>query len=142
MDIMFEVERHFRPEFLNRLDEVVMFNPLRKDDIKRIIHLQLQEVVNRVKAQGLSIQVDELALEFLIEKGFNEDYGARPMRRAIERFVEDPMAESLLRGMYDPERPILVTVDGPMDKAEALSFKQSVSPNPTDVVPAAAGAGS
>jgi ATP-dependent Clp protease ATP-binding subunit ClpC len=142
MDIMFEVERHFRPEFLNRLDEVVMFNPLRKDDIKRIIHLQLLEVVNRVKAQGLSIQVDELALEFLIEKGFNEDYGARPMRRAIERFVEDPMAESLLRGMYDPERPILVTVDGPMDKAEALAFKQGESPNPTDVVPAGAGAGS
>jgi ATP-dependent Clp protease ATP-binding subunit ClpC len=95
-----------------------------------------------VKAQGLSIQVDELALEFLIEKGFNEDYGARPMRRAIERFVEDPMAESLLRGMYDPERPIHVTVDGPMDKAEALSFKQGERANPTDAVPAAAGAGS
>jgi len=141
-DIMFEVERHFRPEFLNRLDEVVMFNPLRKDDIKRIIHLQLQEVVNRVKTQGLSITVDERALEFLIEKGFNEDYGARPMRRAIERFVEDPMAESLLRGVYDPERPIVVTVDGPMETAEALSFKQADRENPTETVPAGAGAGS
>jgi ATP-dependent Clp protease ATP-binding subunit ClpC len=141
-DIMFEVERHFRPEFLNRLDEVVMFNPLRKDDIKRIIHLQLQEVVNRVKTQGLSITVDERALEFLIEKGFNEDYGARPMRRAIERFVEDPMAESLLRGVYDPERPIVVTVEGPMETAEALSFKQADRENPTETVPAGAGAGS
>jgi len=98
--------------------------------------------VNRVKTQGLSITVDERALEFLIEKGFNEDYGARPMRRAIERFVEDPMAESLLRGVYDPERPIVVTVDGPMETAEALSFKQADRENPTETVPAGAGAGS
>jgi ATP-dependent Clp protease ATP-binding subunit ClpC len=123
-DIMFEVERHFRPEFLNRLDEVVTFNPLTKDDIKRIVHLQLREVTDRIAEQGIRVQVDEKALEFLIEKGFHEDYGARPMRRAIERFVEDPMAESLLRGEFDLDHMVLVSCEGDPNEAEGLKFSK------------------
>ncbi|QDU83666.1 ClpA/B family protein [Planctomycetes bacterium Pla163] len=140
-DIMFEVERHFRPEFLNRLDEVVMFNPLRKDDIKNIVHLQLKEVLDRVQIQGLDLEVDEKALEFLIEKGFHEDYGARPMRRAIERYVEDPMAESLLRGEYAEGRPITVSCLGPIAEAESLTFTQEAEPeSPPETVEAKASA--
>jgi ATP-dependent Clp protease ATP-binding subunit ClpC len=139
-DIMFEVERHFRPEFLNRLDEVITFNPLRREDLERIVHLQLKEVTDRVAAQGLHLQVDEKALAFLIKSGFHEDYGARPMRRAIERFVEDPMAENLLRGQYDLSRPVAVTVTGDPATAEALTFIQEPGAQPTEPVPAGAAA--
>ncbi len=128
-DITFEVERHFRPEFLNRLDEMVIFNPLNKDDIARIVQLQLGEVLARVEGQGLRLHIEEKALEFLITKGFNADYGARPMRRAIERFIEDPMAESLLRGEYDLTKKIIVDVEGEVEKAEALRFTQSDEPH-------------
>ncbi|QDU69254.1 ATP-dependent Clp protease ATP-binding subunit [Engelhardtia mirabilis] len=140
-DIMFEVERHFRPEFLNRLDETIIFNPLTKDDIKRIVHLQLAEVLARVAEQGLNLDVDEQALEFLIEHGFHEDYGARPMRRAIERYIEDPMAEKLLRGQFDMERPVAVSVEGEVSEAEALSFDQAEEPTPPEPVEAAAESG-
>jgi ATP-dependent Clp protease ATP-binding subunit ClpC len=135
-DITFEVERHFRPEFLNRLDETVIFNPLTKDDIARIVHLQLGEVLARVEGQGLRLHVTEKALEFLINKGFNSDYGARPMRRAIERFIEDPMAESLLRGEYDLSKKIIVDVEGEVEAADALRFTQSDEPHTPDPAPA------
>ena len=127
-DIMFEVERHFRPEFLNRLDEVLIFNPLTKDDIKRIVHLQLKEVTDRVEVQGLKVAVEDGALEFLMTKGFHEDYGARPMRRAIERYIEDPMAESLLRGEFVEGLSIRVFLTGPVEEAEGLSFEQVEAP--------------
>ncbi|MEZ5978961.1 MAG: ATP-dependent Clp protease ATP-binding subunit [Planctomycetota bacterium] len=138
-DIMFEVERHFRPEFLNRLDEVVMFNPLRKQDIERIVHLQLSEVLKRVSEQGIELTVDAKAMEFLIEKGFNEDYGARPMRRAIERFIEDPMAEHLLRGAFQEGRPVVASVEGPIAEAEGLVFTQADDDGSAEPVQAAAG---
>ena len=139
-DIMFEVERHFRPEFLNRLDEVLIFNPLRREDIKRIVHLQLKEVTDRVEAQGLKVAVDDSALEFLMSKGFHEDYGARPMRRAIERYIEDPLAEKLLRSEFDLKRPVHATVTGPVEEAEGLSFHQDEA-DPEEPVEAGATAG-
>jgi len=96
-DVMIEVERYFRPEFLNRVDELVVFNPLTSADLARIVHLQLDEVRKRLADKGVTLQMDQKAIEFLITKGYSEDYGARPLRRAIERFVEDPLAEHLLR---------------------------------------------
>ena len=139
-DIMFEVERHFRPEFLNRLDEVLIFNPLTRDDIKRIVHLQLKEVTDRVEAQGMKVEVGEDALDFLMTKGFHEDYGARPMRRAIERYIEDPLAESLLRGEFDLDRPVKASLIGPVEEAEGLSFSQPEA-EPGETVEASAQAG-
>ena len=100
-DVMIEVERHFRPEFLNRLDELVIFNPLSHDDLKRIVHIQLKGVEERLYERGITLQLDESAIEFLITNGFNEDYGARPLRRAIERFIEDPLAEQILRAEFE-----------------------------------------
>jgi ATP-dependent Clp protease ATP-binding subunit ClpC len=141
-DIMFEVERHFRPEFLNRLDETIIFNPLSKDDIKRIVRLQLQEVRDRIQVQGLLLNVDDAALEFLMTKGFHDDYGARPMRRAIERFVEDPMAESLLRGRFDLSRPVLATVEGDPQKVEGLTFRQDEQPVEAEPVESGVSSGS
>ena len=111
-DVMVEVERHFRPEFLNRLDEIVIFNPLVKSDLVRIVDLQLDEVRKRLAEHQVKLNVTDSAREFLIEKGFHPDYGARPLRRAIERHVEDPLAEHLLRGEAETKREVWA------DKAE------------------------
>lgn len=107
-DVMVEVERHFRPEFLNRLDEVVIFNSLVKEDLVKIVELQLDEVSKRLAEHDVDLKLTQSAKTFLIEKGFHPDYGARPLRRAIERHVEDPLAEHLLRGEADAERSIWV----------------------------------
>jgi len=108
-DVMIEVERHFRPEFLNRLDELIIFNPLTNDDLRRIVHIQLQGVRGRLGERGISLDLDDSAIEFLITNGFNEDYGARPLRRAIERFIEDPLAEHILRAEFEGGSVLYVT---------------------------------
>ena len=100
-DVMVEVERHFRPEFLNRLDEAIVFNPLTHDDLSRIVLLQLSEVRERLSEHSIELQLTQPAIDFLITEGFHEDYGARPLRRAIERHIEDPLAEKLLRGEFE-----------------------------------------
>ena len=123
-DVMIEVERYFRPEFLNRVDELIVFNPLDHDDLKRIVHLQLAEVQGRLSDKGVELSVDEPAIDFLIKQGFSEDYGARPLRRAIERFIEDPLAEELLRADLDQTRSIQVGLD---EGGEKLSFGESES---------------
>ncbi|MBK7876777.1 MAG: ATP-dependent Clp protease ATP-binding subunit [Planctomycetes bacterium] len=122
-DVMIEVERYFRPEFLNRVDELVVFNPLTHEDLSRIVHLQLAEVRKRLTDKGLTLQLEPAAVDFLIGKGYNEDYGARPLRRAIERHIEDPLAEHLLRLPGTITEPIQVTVSP--DK-ETLAFSQGI----------------
>src|SRR5205085_10332211 len=129
-DVMIEVERYFRPEFLNRLDELVVFNPLTNEDLSRIVHLQLDEVRRRLTEKGVKLELDPKAVEFLIVKGYSEDYGARPLRRAIERFVEDPLAEHILRVGSGSAAAIRVTVS---EDGASLSFEQL---KPTEPVPA------
>jgi len=122
-DVMMEVERQFRPEFLNRIDELIVFNALSTDDLKRIIDLQLHEVLSRLKDRGIALHLDPKATDFLIHKGFSEDFGARPLRRAIERFIEDPLAEQLLRAESKESLSIHVTVAA---NNEALEFSPEV----------------
>jgi ATP-dependent Clp protease ATP-binding subunit ClpC len=129
-DVMFEVERHFRPEFLNRVDEMVIFNQLSTDDLRRIVGLQLAEVHKRLEQKGIHLQVSDTAMEFLIKQGFNEDYGARPLRRAIERFVEDPLAEQLLR---TPSGSGVVIEVKPNEANDALVFQPLDTPNAATV---------
>ncbi|HIG10981.1 MAG: ATP-dependent Clp protease ATP-binding subunit [bacterium] len=126
-DVMIEVERHFRPEFLNRVDELVVFNPLNQDDLKRIVHIELRGIESRLAERGLALELDETATEFLIKQGFNADYGARPLRRAIERYIEDPLSEHILRAEFEEQCLLAVTVakDG-----ESLTFQ------PKDTTPA------
>ena len=107
-DVMVEVERHFRPEFLNRVDECVVFNPLTNEDLKRIVHLQLDEVRARLAEHEIIVELTHAATDFLITKGFHEDYGARPLRRAIERHIEDPLAEELLRGKFEDKSKVWI----------------------------------
>ena len=126
-DVMIEVERHFRPEFLNRLDELVIFNPLTHSDLQRIVHLQLADVEERLEEKGVTLELDEAAIDFLITKGFHEDYGARPLRRAIERHIEDPLAEGVLRGEFEKSKTVKVTV---AEDNEGFSFTQEAKPEP------------
>jgi ATP-dependent Clp protease ATP-binding subunit ClpC len=142
-DVMSEVERHFRPEFLNRVDELVVFNPLTREDLQTIIGLQLADVLVRLRERGVTIELDQAAADFLIDKGFNEDYGARPLRRAIERHIEDPLAEQLLRSEGKSSFVIKVTAH---EDGENLAFDQTEIPNepppaPEEPVAAAAGEG-
>lgn len=93
-----ESKRAFRPELLNRFDEIVVFRKLEKADIEKILKLELSALANRLKAQGLSISFSQKAEAFLAEKGYDESLGARPIRRVIQRYVEDPLAEAMLSG--------------------------------------------
>jgi ATP-dependent Clp protease ATP-binding subunit ClpC len=107
--LMSEVEKFFRPEFINRLDDVIVFKPLVKDDLHDIIEIELRKVRERLETKGMELELDSLAKDFLIDKGYNPDFGARPLRRAIGSFVEDPLAESLLSGEFKSGMKIFVT---------------------------------
>jgi ATP-dependent Clp protease ATP-binding subunit ClpC len=109
--IMEEAKKTFRPEFLNRLDDVIVFRALTKPDLIEILNLETDKVTKRLKNRNIVLQFDEKAKDFLVEKGYDPQYGARPMRRAVERFLEDPLAEEILRGSLHEGEPILVKVD-------------------------------
>src|SRR6266566_1212292 len=96
--ILEETKRVFKPEFLNRLDEIIVFHALGRPDLMRIVDLEVAKVKARIKMKEIDIVLDTAAHEFVIEKGYDPNYGARPMRRAVERYLEDPLAEELLRG--------------------------------------------
>jgi len=106
-----EVERHFRPEFLNRLDDVIVFKPLTREDLRTIVDYELRKIRERLGGEHrLELELKDDAKEFLIEKGYNPDFGARPLRRAIEQHVEDPISEEILRGSYKGRAKIVVSV--------------------------------
>ncbi len=94
------MKRLFNPEFLNRIDEYVIFRSLKKEDMYKIIDLQLKRVLKRLAAKNITLDLAKSAKEFLAEKGFDEKYGARPLRRTLQRFVEDPISEDLLKGTF------------------------------------------
>jgi ATP-dependent Clp protease ATP-binding subunit ClpC len=104
-----EIEKFFRPEFINRLDEVIVFRPLMKDDLVEIIEFELSKVRERLEAKKMTLDLDASAKEFLIDKGYNPDFGARPLRRALSSFIEDPLAEALLSGEFGEGDAISVT---------------------------------
>jgi ATP-dependent Clp protease ATP-binding subunit ClpC len=108
--IMGEVERHFRPEFINRLDEIVIFNQLGRDDMQRIVENELAKVNKRVKQKGHLLEVDQSVIDWLIQKSFHEEFGARPLKRGIEKHLEDPLSEQILRGELDKPYTIKTTV--------------------------------
>ena len=95
-----EVEKFFRPEFLNRLDDSILFEPLSREDLEEIIKIEMAEVMARIKEKGIELIVTEEAKDFLIDKGYNPDFGARPLKRSIQQHVEDMLAEKLLQGEF------------------------------------------
>jgi ATP-dependent Clp protease ATP-binding subunit ClpC len=116
--ILEESKRTFKPEFLNRLDDMIVFHTLGREDLAKIVDLEVAKVIGRIGTKAIKVQLDPSAVEFLIDKGYDPTYGARPMRRAVEKFLEDPLAEALLRGNIKRGDTLDVHAAG-----ESLEFK-------------------
>jgi ATP-dependent Clp protease ATP-binding subunit ClpC len=100
--VMTEMERIFRPEFRNRLDGVMFFKSLSKAQIKDITEIELKDVLTRLTDKHIKLNITDVAREFLADEGYDPDYGARPLRRVLQRHIEDPLSEGLLAGKYLP----------------------------------------
>ena len=122
--LMGEIEKFFRPEFINRLDEVIVFRPLDRENLTSIIEFELSKVRERLAAKKMTLELDADAKSFLIDKGYNPDFGARPLRRALSSFIEDPLAENLLSGEFMEGDAITVTRKAEEDH---LSFEATRS---------------
>ncbi len=121
------VEKVFRPEFLNRLDDLIVFRHLTKEDLKSVIDIELSKVRNRLADRGLKLILTDAAKEFVIRKGSNLDFGARPLRREIEQRVEDPLSEELLKGEFQGKDTIVVDVKKDDEgKAKHLTFTGTI----------------
>ena len=111
--VMSVVSQHFRPEFINRIDETVVFHPLNKDNIRAIAEIQLKRLINRMESRGYVLHFTDDTLNFISEIGYDPIYGARPLKRAIQQEIENPLAQQILSGSLLPEKPISVDyVDG------------------------------
>ncbi|PSQ61424.1 MAG: Clp protease ClpC [Bacteroidetes bacterium QH_10_64_19] len=119
----------FNPEFLNRLDDVIVFNPLNKENIFDIIDIMSEDLFERAEELGLDLEFDEAAKEFLTDRGFDQKYGARPLRRALQKYVQDPMAEDILHDKITEGDMVLITHDG---ESEELSFEVKEGEAPTE----------
>ncbi|HEY8488869.1 MAG TPA: AAA family ATPase, partial [Thermaerobacter sp.] len=109
--IMDEVKRTFRPEFLNRIDELIVFHALTEEHLMKIVDLMLKRVADRLKEHGLELEVTEAAKRKLVKEGSDVVYGARPLRRTITRLVEDPLSEEMLAGRFQEGDTVVVDVD-------------------------------
>ena len=122
--ILDQSKKVFKPEFLNRLDDLIVFHMLEKKDLVKIVDLEISKVIDRLKSREISVKIDNKAKDFLIEDGYDPEYGARPMRRSVEKHLEDPLAEHLLRGDVKDGDFVGVTFD---KKENKLKFKAQKS---------------
>ena len=118
--VMDEMKRVFRPEFLNRINDIVLFRSLSREDMGKIVEIELAKIGERLGEQNLQIKLDAAAKEFLVGKGWDEKYGARPLKRALERELEDPMAEEILKGKIQKDGGIVKVTE----KDGKLAFSQ------------------
>jgi ATP-dependent Clp protease ATP-binding subunit ClpC len=125
--VMKEVERHFRPEFIGRLDDVIVFRPLSRENLESVVEFELKKVTKRLTDHGLRFEISKDAKDFLIDKGTNADFGARPLRRAIEQFVEDPLSEEILRGNFKGKDLIRITIKQEEGVEKHLYFEATLS---------------
>jgi ATP-dependent Clp protease ATP-binding subunit ClpC len=117
------LRRNFRPEFLNRVDEIIIFSPLALADVERIVALQLKEIQERLKEQGLAIELREPARKWLARQGYDPQFGARPLRRAMQKFIEGPLSVQLLQGKFKAGDCVVIDVG---DDGAALVFRPSI----------------
>ncbi len=129
------MESNFRPEFLNRVDDIIVFRSLVKSDLKKIIDIELAKVVKRLKEKNLKLELTEEAKDVVIEKGTSLEFGARPLRRAIEHLLEDPLAEQLLNGAFEGKDTITVRAQE-VDGDKKLVFDASNGATPPELVAA------
>jgi ATP-dependent Clp protease ATP-binding subunit ClpC len=121
--VLEEAKRVFKPEFLNRISDIVFFRPLDKNDLIAIVDLEIAKFAKRLVDRKITLEFTNEAKELLIDKGYDEKYGARPLRRAVEHYLEDPIAEAILRGDIKEGEAVMVGRDG-----EVLNFKQKTPP--------------
>lgn len=110
-DVMSELKRQFRPEFLNRIDEIIVFHKLNDEDIKKIINIMINQLEKRLNAQNITLDVDEKVKELIAKKGVDKNYGARPLKRAIQSMLEDKIAEEMLDGVVKQGKKNVATVE-------------------------------
>ena len=111
------LKKAFTPEFLNRIDDVVIFDSLVREDIHKIIDIELKHLFNRIKILVINIKINEKAKDFIVDKGWDEQYGARPLKRAIQKYIEDPLAEEIIKHNLSEGDTIIVDYK---DKEEEL----------------------
>lgn len=117
--VMEIVGRHFRPEFVNRLDEIVVFHPLGREQLHDIARIQIRYLRDRLQARDMDLELTPKALDYLAEAGFDPVYGARPLKRSIQASVENPLAQEILAGKFGP-KDVIVVEAGP----DGLSFRK------------------
>jgi ATP-dependent Clp protease ATP-binding subunit ClpC len=122
--IMEEAKRVFKPEFLNRINSIIVFHQLLKPHLRKIVDIEMAGIMGRMEAKQMPLELTEGARDFLIDQGYDEKFGARPLRRAVEQFVEDPLAEALLRGDLREGETVLVDAEV---SGKALTFKQKLA---------------
>jgi ATP-dependent Clp protease ATP-binding subunit ClpC len=118
------LERAFRPEFLNRVDEIIVFQPLSKEDVLRIVDIMLARLNKHLESQRAQVEVTPAAKEFLAEEGYDPKFGGRPLARAIRRFIENPLSSRIIGGEFDPDDTVVV--DRPDDGRDGLTFETKV----------------
>jgi ATP-dependent Clp protease ATP-binding subunit ClpC len=119
-----EAKKVFRPEFLNRFDDILVFRSLGREELKKILELELEKVRKRLTERNIDFELDDSARDLLLEKGYDPTYGARPMRRAVEKHLEDPMAEEIIRGELREGKTISIK-----SKDGYLKFTQKKAPS-------------
>jgi len=124
--VLDEMKKTFRPEFLNRIDGTVVFHPLTRDHIRKIVELMLSQIETQLQERDIKIDITDAAKDFLGEKGYDPAYGARPLRRVIERMVEDPLSEALLEGRFHPGDTVQIDCQ---NEEIILNTGQLVSPS-------------
>jgi ATP-dependent Clp protease ATP-binding subunit ClpC len=125
------MKRLFNPEFLNRIDDYIVFRPLSKEHIFEIIDIQMDRLLNRLKQKGTIVELTTTAKDFIAEKGFDEKYGARPLRRALQKYVEDILAEKVLRGDIPDFSKVLLRANEANNDLEVESIEALEVPLPT-----------
>ena len=138
------LKKAFAPEFLNRIDDVIVFQPLEKDDIARIVHIELQSLLKRMTSMDYHVQLEDSAVAFLADKGFDPKFGARPLQRAIQRYVEDPLAEEIIKGAFHPGDTVVfsgaegaeqLTLHITAALAEPANDNPAIAPSEPDAAP-------
>ena len=121
------LKKAFAPEFLNRIDDVIMFNALIREDIHKIIDIELAGLFGRVQGLGYKISITDSAKDFIVEKGYDPNFGARPLKRAIQKYMEDPMAEEILKNNLTEGDELLVDLNSDTKEIIVSSSKKQKS---------------
>ena len=118
------MKKAFAPEFLNRIDDIIIFNSLEQADIRRIIDLELNKLYSRLEKLGYKVELTDEAKDFITEKGWDKDFGARPLKRAIQKYIEDLLAEMLVNKQFGEGETVILKLNEAKDALEGSSQKE------------------